>query len=312
MRDSAVFALGFGNLKFERKFMRVFLVFIFAFSLLLGYEIKHENWGEFYKFKGDADGVKFELYLNFFDVEFENFKESKNFVVPHKIYGHIFFNGSKYEFNKGKVDKNIAQITSINALSDWINLDVRLEEDGKFQGKLAVKGKAYKAEIEPMINYKILALGVQVIDADGVKFQAVASDFFSSAFSSKFKRLLQEKIKNLKDKNSNDASFKTANDLINLEFQNSEIKNVCSIYNSSKKICKATLLKGLKQLNLEDIFKNIDDENLRAIFSKKDITPNENFTLTSAGVSFYEDGEKSVELEEIKPFLKRNFGLFDE
>lgn len=292
--------------------MKIILIFLNAVLISFGYEINHENMGKFYKFQGDADGAKFELYLNFFDVEFENFKDSKHLIIPTKIYGHIFFNGSKYDFNKGSVDQNSTNINAINALSDWLNLDVKLEEDGKLKGKLAIKGKAHRAEISQDLSYEILALGVQIVDANGTKFEAIASEFFSADLNKKFKKSLEKKIKILKDKNIQNTEFNIANELVNLEFQNNKIKTICTTFSKSKKSCIVELLKGLKQIGLDDVFVNMEDENLKAIFSKKEIIPSENFSLTPIGITFYNENEKTIDLEEIKPYLKQNFGLFNE
>jgi len=61
--------------------MRAFFGILFIAASLFGYEINHENWAKFYKFSGDANGVKFEVYMNYFKDEFENFKQTKSFKV---------------------------------------------------------------------------------------------------------------------------------------------------------------------------------------------------------------------------------------
>ncbi|MBS6287373.1 MAG: hypothetical protein KH433_08330 [Campylobacter concisus] len=84
--------------------MRAFFGILFIAASLFGYEINHENWAKFYKFSGDANGVKFEVYMNYFKDEFENFKQTKSFKVPPKISGHIFFDGAKYDYEKGSFE----------------------------------------------------------------------------------------------------------------------------------------------------------------------------------------------------------------
>ena len=91
--------------------MRAFFGILFIAASLLGYEINHENWAKFYKFSGDANGVKFEVYLNYFKDEFENFKQTKSFKVPPKISGHIFFDGAKYDYEKGSLEQNGSEIS---------------------------------------------------------------------------------------------------------------------------------------------------------------------------------------------------------
>ncbi|MDO5045633.1 hypothetical protein [Campylobacter sp.] len=291
--------------------MRVVLTFLVAVLLSFGYEINHENWGKFYKFIGMADEEKFELYLNSFDNEFENFKGEKGFELPSKIYGHLFFKGEKFEFSKGKIEKTDSNITAINALSDWLNLDVKLDEEGKLSGKLAIKGKAHKAKITKNMSYEILALGLQIIKTGDVRLEAIASDFFSVDFTTKNKNNLKEKLRNFKQefKDSEQNLFK--NDILTLEFNNEIFKTTCRNFGKDGKICSSKFLKNGKDISLKDIFINLDDEKLKATFESKDIKTDGNFALTPAGISFQNEGEqKGVSLEEIKPFMKDSFGLF--
>ena len=101
--------------------MRAFIGIFILIVSLFGYEINHENWAKFYKFIGEANGIKFEVYMNYFKDEFENFKQSKSFKVPAKISGHIFFDGTKYDYEKGNLEQNSSEISSLNAVSDKIN-----------------------------------------------------------------------------------------------------------------------------------------------------------------------------------------------
>ena len=55
--------------------MRAFFGILFIAASLFGYEINHENWAKFYKFSGDANGVKFEVYMNYFKDEFQTNQE---------------------------------------------------------------------------------------------------------------------------------------------------------------------------------------------------------------------------------------------
>ena len=73
--------------------MREAIALFLACVLALGYEIRHENEGKIYKFAGEADGSKFELYISELEVEFENFSD-KGVVLPPKFQGHAFFEGS--------------------------------------------------------------------------------------------------------------------------------------------------------------------------------------------------------------------------
>ena len=65
-----------------------------------------------------------------------------------------------------------------------------------------------------------------------------------------------------------------------------------------------------KKIKLNQIFKDLNDENLKQLFAKFDAETDIIFTLSPAGLTFYDEGEKSVPLDAIKPFLSENFGLF--
>lgn len=288
--------------------MRAILGLILCVFVCFAYEIKHENWGKFYKFTGLADEEKFELYLNYFDNEFENFTSEKGFEIPSKIYGHIFFKGEKLEFSKGKINKKGRNITEINALSDWLNLNVKHEKNGKFTGKIAIKGKAYKANINKETAYEILALGLQVINQQNTKFEAVVSDIFPAEMALKQTKKLKEKLANFKQEFQEGGKNAYKNDLQSLEYQNSHIKTTCNILGKEGKICSSTLLKTAKKLSLKDVFVNLDDERLRAIFEAKGINLSEDFSLSLAGISF--KNEKAIPIDEIKEFMRESFGLF--
>lgn len=291
--------------------MRVILTFFVAVLLSFGYEINHENWGKFYKFTGTADEEKFELCLNSFDSEFENFKGEKGFELPTKIYGHLFFKGEKFEFSKGKIEKTDDNITALNALSDWLNLDVKFDEDGKLSGKLAIKGKAHKATITQELSYEILTLGLQITNSQNTRLEGIVSDFFSADFVTKNKNNLKEKLENFKQefKDSEQNLFK--NDILTLEFINEIFKTTCRNLGKEGKICNSKFLKTGKNISAQDVFINLDDENLKAIFESKEIKMDENFMLSPVGITF-ENSNKIISIEEIKPFMKDGFGLFNE
>ena len=81
--------------------MRAAIALFLACVLALGYEIRHENEGKIYKFAGEADGGKFELYISELEAEFENFSD-KGVVLPPKFQGHAFFEGARYDFKIGR------------------------------------------------------------------------------------------------------------------------------------------------------------------------------------------------------------------
>ena len=293
--------------------MRVVAAIFLACVLALGYEIRHENEGKIYKFAGEADGSKFELYISELEAEFENFSD-KGAVLPPKFQGHAFFEGARYDFSKGSIDKSGADIMAVNAVTEWLNLSVKAD-NGELTGKLAIRGKALKAALKQVASYDFAALGLQEIGRDGARFEAVASDFYSPKFTQNNKKSLTAKLENFKSAWLKGSSNSAANALNSLEYQNSKVRSVCEL-GASGKVCKTVWLKNLKKINLSDVFKDLNDANLTAIFAKVKITPSENFTLSPSGITFFggtaggKSGEISLSLELIKEHLKQNFGLF--
>ena len=293
--------------------MRAVAAIFLACVLALGYEIRHENEGKIYKFAGEADGSKFELYISELEAEFENFSD-KGAILPPKFQGHAYFEGARYDFSKGSIDKSGADIMAVNAVTEWLNLSVTAD-NGELTGKLAIRGKARKAAIKQVASYDFAALGLQEIGRDAARFEAVASDFYSPKFAQNNKKSLAAKLENFKSAWLKDPSKNAANALNNLEYQNGKIRSICEL-GASGKICKTVWLKNLKKVNLSDVFKDPNDANLTALFAKEKITPSENFTLSPSGITFYDgtaggkNNEISLPLEPIKEHLKQNFGLF--
>ena len=295
--------------------MRAAIALFLACVLALGYEIRHENEGKIYKFAGEADGSKFELYISELEAEFENFSD-KVVVLPPKFQGHAFFEGARYDFTKGGIEKSGTAITAVSAVTEWLNLSVKAD-NGELTGKLAIRGKARKAVIKQVASYDFAALGLQEIGRDGTRFEAVASDFYSPKFAQNNKKSLAAKLEIFKTTWLKDPSKNAANALNNLEYQNGKIRSVCEReLGAGGKICKTVWLKNLKKINLGDVFKDLNDANLTAIFAKEKITPSENFTLSPSGITFFDgatggkNSEISLPLEPIKEHLKQNFGLF--
>ena len=215
--------------------MRAVAAIFLACVLALGYEIRHENEGKIYKFAGEADGSKFELYISELEAEFENFSD-KGAVLPPKFQGHAFFEGARYDFSKGSIDKSGADIMAVNAVTEWLNLSVKAD-NGELTGKLAIRGKARKAAIKQVASYDFAALGLQEIGRDAARFEAVASDFYSPKFAQNNKKSLAAKLENFKSAWLKDPSKNAANALNNLEYQNGKIRSICEL-GASGKICK--------------------------------------------------------------------------
>ena len=293
--------------------MRAVAAIFLACVLALGYEIRHENEGKIYKFAGEADGSKFELYISELEAEFENFSD-KGTVLPPKFQGHAFFEGARYDFSKGGIEKSGADITAVNVVTEWLNLSVKAD-NGELTGKLAIRGKARKAVIKQVASYDFAALGLQEIGRDAARFEAVASDFYSPKFAQNNKKSLAVKLENFKSAWLKDPSNSAASALNSLEYQNGKIRSVCEL-GASGKVCKTVWLKNLKKINLSDVFKDLNNANLTALFAKEKITPSENFTLSPSGITFFggtaggKSGEISLSLELIKEHLKQNFRLF--
>ena len=143
----------------------------------------------------------------------------------------------------------------------------------------------------------------------------MASDFYSPKFAQNNKKSLVAKLENFKSAWLKNPSNSSTNALNNLEYQNGKIRSVCEL-GASRKICKTVWLKNLKKINLSDVFKDLNNANLTAIFAKEKITPSENFTLSPSGITFFDgmaggkNSEISLPLELVKENLKQNFGLF--
>ena len=228
--------------------MRVFLGVLILAASLFGYEINHENWAKFYKFSGDANGVKFEVYMNYFKDEFENFKQTKSFKVPAKISGHIFFDGAKYDYEKGSLEQNGTLISSLNAVSDKINLEVK-NENGELKGKIVVKNKAYNATVKEEKEYEILNIGIQMTESNGTRYEAITNDIFAKDSAKKYKNKLLAEFYDLKSErkkwpNSQYESLKE------IYYINDKIKSVCT-YKNEKTNCEVISLATNKKLKLK-------------------------------------------------------------
>ena len=249
--------------------MRAFFGILFIAASLFGYEINHENWAKFYKFSGDANGVKFEVYMNYFKDEFENFKQTKSFKVPAKISGHIFFDGAKYDYEKGSFEQNGSEISSLNAVSDKINLDVK-NENGELKGKIIVKNKAYNATVKEEKEYEILNIGIQMTESNGTRYEAITNDIFAK------------------------------------DYINDKIKSVCT-YKNEKTNCEVISLETNKKLKLKQIFKDINGSHLKAILANAGVS--DNFVLSPLGLTFLNEEQISVPLEELRPYFSDEVGL---
>ncbi|WP_149708156.1 S-adenosylmethionine tRNA ribosyltransferase [Campylobacter concisus] len=284
--------------------MRAFFGILFIAASLFGYEINHENWAKFYKFIGDANGVKFEVYMNYFKDEFENFKQSKSFKVPAKISGHIFFDGAKYDYEKGSFEQNGSEISSLNAVSDKINLDVK-NENGELKGKIIVKNKAYNATVKEEKEYEILNIGIQMTEANGTRYEAITNDIFAKDSAKKYKNKLLAEFYDLKSErkkwpNSQYESLKE------IYYINDKIKSVCT-YKNEKTNCEVISLATNKKLKLKQIFKDINDSHLKAILANAGVS--DNFVLSPLGLTFLNEEQISVPLEELRPYFSDEVGL---
>lgn len=273
--------------------MRAIFMVLLCVCTLFSYEIRHENEGKIYKFTGDANGEKFEFYITNLSAEFENFNSKDALKIPPKMQGHLFFKGSKFEFSKGEIVYDNGKILQINALSEWLNLSIKREQGDKFEGKLAIKGKAMKATAKKVFTYETLVLASQTIDSNKTRTEVLSSDYFGSKFKQKYKNTLSSRLDELRSQNKNAISS------VNLEYQNDKIRSSVTLKNDSK-FCSTVKIKDQKKLKLKDVFKS-NDQNLTS----------ENFMISPLGISFC-DEEKTISIEEIKPYLKENFGLLDE
>ena len=284
--------------------MRAFFGLLFITASIFGYEINHENWAKFYKFTGNANGVKFEVYVNYFKDEFENFKQTKSFKVPAKISGHIFFDGAKYDYEKGSLEQNSSEISSLNAVSDKINLEVK-NENGELKGKIVVKNKAHNATLRVANEYESLNIGIQMTEANGTRYEAIIGDVFSKELAKKHKNKLLSLLYDLKSERKKWPNNQYEN-LENIYYINDKIKSVCT-YKNAKTNCEVISLATNKKLKLKQIFKDINDSHLKAILANAGVS--DNFVLSPLGLTFLNEEQISVPLEEIRPYFSDEVGL---
>ena len=284
--------------------MRAFFGILFIAASLFGYEINHENWAKFYKFSGDTNGVKFEVYMNYFKDEFENFKQSKSFKVPAKISGHIFFDGTKYDYEKGSFEQNGSEISSLNAVSDKINLDVK-NENGELKGKIIVKNKAYNATVKEEKEYEILNIGIQMTESNSTRYEAITNDIFAKDLAKKYKNKLLAEFYDLKSERKKWPNNQYES-LKEIYYINDKIKSVCT-YKNEKTNCEVVSLATNKKLKLKQIFKDINDSHLKAILANAGVS--DNFVLSPLGLTFLNEEQISVPLEELRPYFSDEVGL---
>lgn len=284
--------------------MRAFFGILFITASLFGYEINHENWAKFYKFTGNANGVKFEVYVNYFKDEFENFKQTKSFKVPAKISGHIFFDGAKYDYEKGSLEQNGSEISSLNAVSDKINLEVK-NENGELKGKIVVKNKAHNATLRVANEYESLNIGIQMTEANGTRYEAIISDIFSKELAKKHKNKLLSLLYDLKSERKKWPNNQYES-LKEIYYINDKIKSVCT-YKNEKTNCEVISLATNKKLKLKQIFKDINDSHLKAILANAGVS--DNFVLSPLGLTFLNEEQINVPLEELRAYFSDEVGL---
>ena len=284
--------------------MRAFFGLLFITASIFGYEINHENWAKFYKFTGNANGVKFEVYVNYFKDEFENFKQTKSFKVPAKISGHIFFDGAKYDYEKGSLEQNSSEISSLNAVSDKINLEVK-NENGELKGKIVVKNKAHNATLRVANEYESLNIGIQMTEANGTRYEAIIGDVFSKELAKKHKNKLLSLLYDLKSERKKWPNNQYEN-LENIYYINDKIKSVCT-YKNAKTNCEVISLATNKKLKLKQIFKDMNNEHLKAVLATAGVS--DNFVLSPLGLTFLNEEQISVPLEELRPYFSDEVGL---
>ena len=284
--------------------MRVFLGVLILAASLFGYEINHENWAKFYKFSGNANGVKFEVYMNYFKDEFENFKQTKSFKVPAKISGHIFFDGAKYDYEKGSLEQNGTLISSLNAVSDKINLEVK-NENGELKGKIVVKNKAHNATLRVANEYESLNIGIQMTEANGTRYEAITNDIFAKDSAKKNKNKLLAEFYDLKSERKKwpNSQYESLKDIY---YINDKIKSVCT-YKNAKTNCEVISLATNKKLKLKQIFKDMNNEHLKAVLATAGVS--DNFVLSPLGLTFLNEEQISVPLEELRPYFSDEVGL---
>ena len=67
------------------------------------------------------------------------------------------------------------------------------------------------------------------------------------------------------------------------------------------------MLKTNKKLKLKQIFKDINDPHLKAILATAGVS--ENFVLSPLGLTFLNEEQISVPLDELRPYFSEDIGL---
>ena len=87
---------------------------------------------------------------------------------------------------------------------------------------------------------------------------------------------------------------------------NDKIKSVCT-YKNAKTNCEVISLAANKKLKLKQIFKDINDSHLKAILANAGVS--DNFVLSPLGLTFLNEEQISVPLEELRPYFSDEVGL---
>jgi len=195
--------------------------------------------------------------------------------------------------------------TGENSMGMYTKDSVVKNENGELKGKIIVKNKAYNATIKKEKEYEMLNIGIQMTEANGTRYEAIINDIFAKESAKKNKNKLLSTLYDLKSERKKwpNNQFES---LDNIYYINDKIKSICT-YKNNKTSCDVVLLKTNKKLKLKQIFKDMNDPHLKAILATAGVS--ENFVLSPLGLTFLNEEQISVPLDELRPYFSEDIGL---
>ena len=142
-------------------------------------------------------------------------------------------------------------------------------------------------------------------EANGTRYEAITNDIFAKDSAKKYKNKLLAEFYDLKSErkkwpNSQYESLKE------IYYINDKIKSVCT-YKNAKTNCEVISLATNKKLKLKQIFKDMNNEHLKAVLTTAGVI--DNFVLSPLGLTFLNEEQISVPLEELRPYFSDEVGL---
>ena len=142
-------------------------------------------------------------------------------------------------------------------------------------------------------------------EANGTKYEAIISNVFSKELAKKHKNKLLSLLYDLKSERKKwpNNQFESLKEIY---YINDKIKSVCT-YKNANTNCEVISLATNKKLKLKQIFKDMNNEHLKAVLATAGVS--DNFVLSPLGLTFLNEEQISVPLEELRPYFSDEVGL---